>query len=175
MAGRGRRRRNDKAARHVRGDVAGSRRSPRFVSTTTPGTPEQRHKLAGDRHDGCWRGPSFRLLPHARPPLAPPMITTCHGCKSLPGLLHRDPVPPCMEPIVFVRRPGSASLQHRSSGYECVCCGRQWIEVAPSPGMVPRFVLASRPQATAPAASPSDRTIDLRVESGESAGMPSWH
>lgn len=88
-----------------------------------------------------------------------------------------------MEPIVFVRRPGSATV-HPRSGYECVCCGRQWVEVAPSPGMVPRFVLASRTQAPVPpvtvlAPSPpesiSDRAIDLRVDSGEGAGTASWH
>jgi len=81
------------------------------------------------------------------------MIKNCYGCKSLPDLLHRDPVPPCMEPIVFVRRPGSEPLGFLSA-YECVCCGRQWVEVAPSPGMVPRFVLASRQPAPALQVSP---------------------
>lgn len=94
------------------------------------------------------------------------MSTTCFGCKTLPTLSHSAAVPPSLEPIVFVGRMSSGVGQFQAA-YECVCCGRRWLECAPSTEMLPRFRLALAP---APAPKPIPADVLTSLLAPESAG-----
>lgn len=77
------------------------------------------------------------------------MSSTCFGCKTLPTLTHAAAIPPSLEPIVFVGRMAQSVGQFRAA-HECVCCGRRWLERAPSAEMLPRFRLALMPASSLP-------------------------
>ncbi|MDZ4077412.1 MULTISPECIES: hypothetical protein [Hydrocarboniphaga] len=59
-------------------------------------------------------------------------MSNCHGCRVLNRLDYADKVPVYLEPAI---RPADLN----GNLYICLACGSSWVDVPPSPSMIPRF------------------------------------